>query len=85
MTHVKRSTYQKVVEENKQLKKDIKILALPLTAERVLLIAKWRKVFQADIDFDNIVKDACKKWVEDNPNDEVVVDFKKRANLPSSN
>ena len=68
MAHVKRSTYQKVVKENKRLKKDIKILAGPLTAERILLVAKWRKGFQDDMDFDNLLKEACKKWVEDNPN-----------------
>lgn len=45
MAHVKRSTYQKVAEENKRLKKDIKILVSPISAESILTKGKWQKIF----------------------------------------
>lgn len=46
MSHVKRSTYQKVVEKNKKLKNDIKILVAPTSMQQLLVKRKWRLIFE---------------------------------------
>lgn len=47
MSSVSRSTFQKVCEENKRLKRDLKLITSDgRTPEKVLLIGKWRKHFE---------------------------------------
>jgi len=46
---VKKSTYQKVVEQNKRLENDIKILVGSLTPEKIALVQKYRNEFKIKI------------------------------------
>jgi len=51
MSKVSRSTYQRVVQENRKLMKDIRILTEEkhsLTAEKILLIHNYREKFKAE-------------------------------------
>lgn len=69
-TFVKRSTYQKVVEENKRLLIDIKILTeeqYDLTGERILLKMKWQKKFKEERELNALIKDACVQYLKDHP------------------
>lgn len=44
-TYVSRSTYQKVVEENKQLKRDIRVLILCPESTLYEAFEEWEKVY----------------------------------------
>jgi len=58
MSQISRSQYQKVVEENKRLKSNIKILVaegLP-TAKKILLISEWRDKFSKEEKFWDDIK-----------------------------
>ena len=58
MSKVRRSVYQKGAEENKRLKKDIKVLVQKETSlEKIECIIKWREEFRKQAEFDNILKD----------------------------
>ena len=48
---IKQSTYQKVVEENKKLKKDLFILCMrkDLTPQKIEIINKWKAFFVNDL------------------------------------
>ena len=49
MTAIKRSTYQKVVEENKKLKEDIKTLVIVDNMEKTLAVRKkWFEYFAGE-------------------------------------
>lgn len=61
---VSRSTYQKLAEENKRLLKDIKELVGEHTAERVLVVQKWREKFEEDNKFNEELKAALLKSQE---------------------
>jgi len=66
--YVFRSTYQKIAEENKRLLNDIKILTSEgISAERTLLIIKWRVKFKADKDFTDILQIAAKEYIKEHP------------------
>ena len=67
---VSRSVYQKLVEENKKLKKDILILAhekYSCSFERLMLIRKWREVFAEEEEFDELLREYATKYSEDHP------------------
>ena len=69
MSSVSRSTYQKVCEENKRLKADIKILVesygdAPAYIETLL---KWRKVFREQKQFNVFMKEAAIQYLEKHP------------------
>ena len=67
MSKVNRSTYQKVVEENKRLLNDIKLLVedgLP-SAEKILCIGKWRDKFKKEKDFNDLMRQAVKQYIKD--------------------
>lgn len=69
MSSVSRSTYQKVCEENKRLKADIKILVesygdAPAYIETLL---RWRKVFREQKQFNVFMKEAAIKYLEQHP------------------
>ncbi|MEK6829835.1 MAG: hypothetical protein AABY15_06980 [Nanoarchaeota archaeon] len=46
MTKISRSTYMKVVGENRRLLKDIKTLTGPMSPERITTSLKYRKMFE---------------------------------------
>lgn len=46
MSDVSRSEYQRVVEENKRLTKDIKILVGPDSTEKLECVDKWKTIFK---------------------------------------
>jgi len=69
MSAVSRSIYQKVCEENKRLKADIKILVeshgdAPAYIETIL---KWRKVFREQKQFNVFMKEAAIRYLEQHP------------------
>lgn len=67
MSKVNRSTYQKVVEENKRLLADIKLLVedgLP-SSEKILCIGKWRDKFKKEKEFNDLMRQAAKQYVKD--------------------
>lgn len=66
MSKVNRSTYQKVVEENKRLLADIKLLTEKHTsAEQILCIVKWRKKFREEKELNSLMKKTVKQYVKD--------------------
>lgn len=67
MSNISRSEYQKVVEENKRLKGDIKLLVSPgLSPEKVLCYSKWRQAIQREEDFNKTMKIVAKRYIEEN-------------------
>lgn len=83
MAEVKRSTYQKVVEENKRLLKDIKTLVYGDIPQIIFLKDKYRKKFQAEKDFNQLMKDVSQLYMDNNPNDPIVKavkEFKNKTN-----
>lgn len=75
MSKVSRSVYQKVAEENKRLMSDIKILTeegFP-SAEKILLVSKWRNHFQKEREFNEFMRLAVRDYIKKNPNDPAVI------------
>jgi len=72
MSEIKRSTYQKVVEENKLLLKDIKTLVYGDIPQVIFLKDKYRKKFQSEKVFNQLMKDVSKLYMDNNPNDPIV-------------
>lgn len=67
MSKVSRSTYQKVVEENKRLISDIKLLVedgLP-SAEKIICIIKWREKFREEKHFNDMMKRVAKGYIRE--------------------
>jgi hypothetical protein len=70
-TYVTRSTYQKVVEENKKLLNDIRILVqersyqIPPPVEKLLVIEKWRTKFAQDRELVDMLQQMFKKTIVD--------------------
>lgn len=72
MTDIKRSTYQKVVEENKRLMKDLEILVISENADQFdKVFMKWYKHFMNEETFKNLLKNAIIHFAEDHPNIEL--------------
>jgi hypothetical protein len=71
MTAILRSTYQKVVEENKRLKSDIKVLVMsknePPSIEYAEVFLRWKKVFLKEYDLHHALKDAAEQYFKDHP------------------
>ena len=67
MSHVSRSVYQKVVEENKQLIADIKVLVGEHCVERAILRAKWTDKFKDQKAFGDLLKEIATKTGINNP------------------
>lgn len=67
MSKVNRSTYQKVVEENKILIADIKLLVEDgmSSAEKILCIGKWKDKFKKKKEFNAMMKQAAKQYIKD--------------------
>ena len=67
-TYVKRSTYQKVCEENKKLKADIYMLVgMPLKLAGQEVFNKWKEHFKKDREFKRIMKELANEWFDKNP------------------
>jgi len=75
MSKVSRSTYQKSIEENKRLLKDIKLLVEgdPCTEGWMECMWKWQKRFQEERDFNALMKYSAQMYVKANPNDPAVI------------
>lgn len=56
-TYVRRSVYQKVVEENKKLLNDIRILTGDLTTKSVMLGAEWKERFRKDSELKDFIRE----------------------------
>lgn len=70
MSNVSRSTFQKVVEENKRLKKDIIILTdekFSMSAQKILLVNEWREKIRVEEEFVQLLSDAAKMYLEEHP------------------
>jgi len=65
MSKVDRSTYQKVVEENKRLKRDIRIIVMDDTMVAVNCMMKWYDTFQKEINFNKLMKKAVEHYVKE--------------------
>lgn len=72
MAHVSRSTYQKVVEENKRLLNDIKTLIYGDIPQIIFLKDDYRKKFEAERKFNHLMKEVSQLYMDNNPNDPIV-------------
>ncbi len=58
MSNISRSAYQKLAEENKRLKADIKTLTWVQSSEnRDIVFRKWWKYFKKESDFNRMMKE----------------------------
>jgi len=53
--YVSRSVYQKAKEENRQLMKDIKVMACGECFDAIQMRIKWRKIFKEQEQFDEAI------------------------------
>ncbi len=77
MAHVSRSTFQKVVEENKRLKKDIKTFIYGDIPSIIFLKDKWRKDFEKEKSFNLMMRSISQLYMDNNPDDPIVIAVKK--------
>lgn len=64
MSKVKRSTYQKVVEENKRLINDIRTLVDGVPPAKILCSIKWKEKFKEEREFQEAMKEAARLYVK---------------------
>lgn len=64
MTKVSRSAYQKLSEENKRLKRDIRAIVMDYDMD---IFKKYEKEFIADEQFHVLMKDVALKYIDDHP------------------
>ena len=69
MSDVKRSTYQKVVEDNKKLLVDIKVLVSEKTPviKKIRLTKEWREKFNKEDEFNKMMKEIAVEYIKNNP------------------
>lgn len=73
MSKVSRSVYQKLSEENKSLKRDIKKLVIKKSIpEFIITFSKWEKHFKKEDEFNSMMKIYAQQYRRNNPNDPVV-------------
>lgn len=65
MSSISRSAHQKVVEENKKLMADIRILTSYPTAEKIICIAKWQRKFQEEERFHHLLRVAANEYIKE--------------------
>lgn len=66
MSKVSRSKFQSVVEENKRLLGDIKLLvADPPTMDSIKCMMKWQDKFKANKDFNDFLHQAAKEYIRE--------------------
>jgi len=68
MSDVSRSVYQKVCEENKRLKADIRILAgVKRDSFYIKTVLKWRRIFLDEEYSGALLKKAALQYIKDHP------------------
>lgn len=70
MSKVSRSVYQKLAEENKRLKADLKTIVMarkPLSDYEIETIRKYRKQFQKEDSFNLIMKEVASEYIKQHP------------------
>lgn len=66
MSKVSRSIYQKVVEENKRLMSDIRLLTEnSFNPLKLLCIQKWREKFRKEKEFNERMKEFAKEYIKE--------------------
>lgn len=78
---VSRSVYQKMVEENKRLMNDIKTLVYGDIPTIIFLKEKYRKKFESEKEFNQMLIDVSKMYMDNNPNDPIVKAVKEFCSL----
>jgi len=72
MSKVSRSVYQKVAEENKRLKSDLRTIVMavkPFSSHEIYIIKKYRKQFQKEDYFNLVMKKVAERIIADNPDE----------------
>lgn len=67
MSKVSRSVYQKVVEENKSLKRDIHTIVRGDIVDAIKVRMKWEDKFSEEERFWNSIKQAANEYFKDKP------------------
>lgn len=81
MSKVSRSTYQKVVEENKRLKSDIRKLVEGTWNELSEVTKKWQAEFDKEREFNALMQRAAKEYLKEHPEYDIISpEFKKLNN-----
>jgi len=84
MSKVSRSVYQKLSEENKRLKLDIKVLVSDKQdnnlKEWIRVFNKWRSHFLKEKQFNDTMKEYASEWFKNNPNNPISIAIKKHNN-----
>jgi hypothetical protein len=75
VSKISRSVFQKKVEENKRLLRDIRVMTMEPGIKAILLRMKWRDRFKHETELNNLLKTAAKKYFNDHP--ELKIDFPK--------
>jgi len=70
MSKVSRSVYQKTVEENKRLMKDLELI---VSDNGIDTYIKWANYFEDRKRFDEFLMMSVKQYVVNNPNDPAVI------------
>lgn len=73
MSSIKRSTYQKVVEENKRLMHDLDLLtdeSKSIHPDTILVKLKWRKYFKKEKDLNNFIRVGIRRILNSNNNEQ---------------
>lgn len=65
---VSRSVYQKLAEENKKLKSDLKILCFDKpSVDSIMVRAKWKIHFLKEVNFNSLMKDFATNYIKEHP------------------
>lgn len=65
---VSRSAYQRLAEENKKLKADLKIICFDdLSADTIIVRRKWHQYFEKEITFNSMMKEFATEYLELHP------------------
>lgn len=70
MSKVSRNVYQKVCEENKRLKKDIKVLVSGL-GDYLEVLGKWQVRFAEEEQFNKDMKIVVREYIKDHPEHDI--------------
>jgi hypothetical protein len=67
MTKISRSVFQHVVEQNKKLLRDIRIMSMEPGVKAILLRMRWRDRFKHDETLNNLLNKAAKTYFKEHP------------------
>lgn len=71
-TYVSRSTYQKVVEENRRLLADIYAMCKGKGVEVIKVKVKWIEKFDKEADQRKFIREVVRQYIKNNPDDPAV-------------